>query len=840
MYQSKENSREIAVRKSYSTFLQMTPGGKSVILAGNVLGPIYFSSDARITVDPINAPAISFALEIAIGTGTYISYSNIMQLGSDMKYRGSREDGKETIVTAVQVASNGDIIMVGYWRYETVIGTETYTSDDLGRGFIVRYSYDKNKVVWKIITVSATETSRLDFLSAQVDQFDNLYVFGTAFGSVTIDTLNENMVINSTSTRSRADGDPFVMRVDSNGNVVWLHRFARHFDSSHGETFQDISGRTGTIVLTREGSLFVTFGVRGSIQLVSDGPIEESKDRFLHMHIAKMHMLTGHVVWTKTLMNQLQQSSSWGMAYREDDSTLIIMGSYNSEKDVVIARSNLDQRNDDVVLPKSSILARENVGQSIESPMDPFILVIRDSYCKACPMGHFESDEKCVPCGNNEYQTNPGQYQCEQCPPGTMHNRLGSTSPGDCVPCSPGSSRNVSEHACTPCAFDKYAPRQGMTQCYTCPMGLSTWIEGADGLDHCLILPMMISLIALAVVAVLICTCAFFFMRYKLRRSRTKEKTELEMALLGDGSSHGSTAGSISSHGPQLIIDHSMFELSFSEFSDLNEIASGGSGAVIFTANWQKQKVVLKIWRLSPFQQEEEYGAFESEIRLLSSIRSQYVVNFLGAILELPRVGIALEYCSKGSLYQLLRTESLSWSKRLRILQDVTMGMIFLHSRSIIHRDLKSDNVLIDRNYQAKVSDFGCSKRLDLAAAQQHTKNVGTSVYMAPEVTNGEQYNEKCDVFSFAIILFEVVTLLEPYQGIPKFNIEAQVAKRPDLRPQIPDDAQFIHDHESRDRIGDQMKLVEMMKHCWQHDPDERPSFNDILALFEDLRENVI
>lgn len=830
--------RRIKVRHSYSTFLQMARDGERFYLAGNVAGPMTFSYWAQIIADPLNSPFLAFAASFKAGR----FYELMFQLGSDKPAELDSNTKPETVLTAMQVASNGDIIVVGYWRHEIMVDTESYESSDFARGFIIRYSQKGYGIRWKLLTHSATSTSRLDFLSAHLDQFDNLYVAGTAFGSVTIDTLNaDRSTLNSTSTEARTDGDPFVMRVDTNGNVAWLHRFARSFKSDK-EVYGDLGTRSVSLVVSHKGNLFIAFGVRGSVTPMDGGTVEISDDRLLHMHIAKMKMLTGNIVWTKTFMHQLQQSSVWDVAYREDDDMLFVMGSYNSESDVVIAHEDDEWQRNNVVLQKSSFPAVEITESAIESPMDPFILVIRNSFCQPCPQGHFEVDGQCLPCDLNEYNDQTGAHVCANCPIGTVNNSTGNVHIESCIPCPRGTARSTNDTTCRPCSPNSYAPERGMESCLTCPTSfLILSGDGGDSFAICLISPAIA--FALALVAATVVTLAisiFIFMCCKYRSARANEKTELEMALLGEDSRHGtSSIGSNSSHGLHIAIDHSMFDLSFNEFSNLNEIATGGSGAVIFTADWQKQKVVLKIWRLSPFQQEEEYGAFESEIRLLSSIRSQYVVNFLGAILEIPRVGIVLEYCSKGSLRSLLKRESLPWPRRLKLLHDLAMGMAFLHSRSIVHRDLKSDNVLVDKNYLAKVSDFGCSKRLSLAAAQQHTKYVGTSAYMAPEVTNGEQYNEKCDVFSFSIIMFEVLTLLEPYQGIPRFNIEVQVAKRPDLRPQVPDDVQFIHDHESRDPTGDQDKFISMMKRCWQHDQHERPSFDDILITFEELQENV-
>lgn len=117
------------------------------------------------------------------------------------------------------------------------------------------------------------------------------------------------------------------------------------------------------------------------------------------------------------------------------------------------------------------------------------------------------------------------------------------------------------------------------------------------------------------------------------------------------------------------------------------------------------------------------------------------------------------EFCEKGSLGALLSEEKLNWTMTLRILLDISHGMCFLHSKKIIHRDLKCDNVLVDKNYIAKIADFNIAKLKDTNNSVQ-TRYVGSSYYIAPEVVLGKAYDEKCDVFSFSMIMVSVSTII--------------------------------------------------------------------------------
>ena len=130
---------------------------------------------------------------------------------------------------------------------------------------------------------------------------------------------------------------------------------------------------------------------------------------------------------------------------------------------------------------------------------------------------------------------------------------------------------------------------------------------------------------------------------------------------------------------------------------------------------------------------------------------------------------------------------------------------------------MAGDNVLIDRNGVAKLADFGLARTVSNTKA---TCYVGTSNYMAPEIVNNEFYDEKCDVFSFAIVMFEVLTEdFEPYGG--KVHVEVCVAKNPLFRPNFPDSFQFDNS---------QMQYVQLMTTCWSHLPSQRPVFTDIIA----------
>lgn len=106
------------------------------------------------------------------------------------------------------------------------------------------------------------------------------------------------------------------------------------------------------------------------------------------------------------------------------------------------------------------------------------------------------------------------------------------------------------------------------------------------------------------------------------------------------------------------------------------------------------------------------------------SLRHRNVVNFLGACLVYPRIGIVTEFCEHGSLRILMKSQKLNLHMKYRILTDVASGMAFLHSKNCIHRDLKCDNILVDKYYNCKLTDFGLAKLK--SNNNFNTKHVGT------------------------------------------------------------------------------------------------------------------
>ncbi|KAM1949042.1 hypothetical protein ACFX15_009148 [Malus domestica] len=193
------------------------------------------------------------------------------------------------------------------------------------------------------------------------------------------------------------------------------------------------------------------------------------------------------------------------------------------------------------------------------------------------------------------------------------------------------------------------------------------------------------------------------------------------------------------------------------------KIGSGGFGVVYYGKMKDEKEIAVKVLTSNSYQGKRE---FSNEVTLLSRIHHRHLVQFLGYCQEDGRSMLIYEFMHNGTLKEhlygpLTHEQSINWIKRLEIAEDAAKGIEYLHTGcvpAIIHRDLKSSNILIDKHMRAKVSDFGLSKLEVEGASHVSSKVRGTVGYLDPEYYISQQLTDKSDVYSFGVILLELIS----------------------------------------------------------------------------------
>ncbi|XP_064489266.1 mitogen-activated protein kinase kinase kinase 7-like [Ornithodoros turicata] len=244
---------------------------------------------------------------------------------------------------------------------------------------------------------------------------------------------------------------------------------------------------------------------------------------------------------------------------------------------------------------------------------------------------------------------------------------------------------------------------------------------------------------------------------------------------------------------------------------ELLEVIGKGTFGLVRRGRWKGQDVAVK-----SIESDHEKKAFLVEVRQLSRVCHPNIVKLHGARVHCP-VCLVMEYAEGGSLYNVLHTmkdiqytaaHAISW-----VLQ-CAKGVAYLHNmkpKALVHRDLKPPNLLlVNGGTILKICDFGTA--CDVQTVM--TNNKGSAAWMAPEVFESVNYTEKCDVFSWGIILWEVLTRQKPFEdcGPPAFSImwAVHTGKRPPLIKGCP------------------MSLETLMTRCWLKDPTKRPSMSEV------------
>ncbi|PPR97952.1 hypothetical protein GOBAR_AA22715 [Gossypium barbadense] len=245
---------------------------------------------------------------------------------------------------------------------------------------------------------------------------------------------------------------------------------------------------------------------------------------------------------------------------------------------------------------------------------------------------------------------------------------------------------------------------------------------------------------------------------------------------------------------------------------DLRHVVAHGTYGTVYRATYDNQDVAVKLLDWG----EDGIGAtagiaalrasFRQEVAVWQKLDHPNVSKFVGASMGTSNLRIPSQNASADN-------HSSMPSRACCVVVDLS----YLHSKRIVHRDVKTENMLLDAHRNLKIADFGVA-RVEAQNPRDMTGETGTLGYMAPEVLDGKPYNRICDVYSFGICLWEIYCCDMPYPDLSFVDVSSAVARQ-NLRPEIP-------------RCCPN-SLASIMRKCWDANPKKRPEMDEVVRMLE-------
>lgn len=276
------------------------------------------------------------------------------------------------------------------------------------------------------------------------------------------------------------------------------------------------------------------------------------------------------------------------------------------------------------------------------------------------------------------------------------------------------------------------------------------------------------------------------------------------------------------------ILEYCYKDLQKATYNFTTLIGQGAFGPVYKAQMSTGETVAVKVLATDSKQGEKE---FQTEVMLLGRLHHRNLVNLVGYCAEKNQHMLIYVYMSRGSLASHLyneKLELLNWELRVQVALDVSRGLEYLHDGAVppvIHRDIKSSNILLDQSMRARVADFGLSRE---EMVNKHASNIqGTFGYLDPEYISTRSFTKKSDVYSYGVLLFELIAGRNPLQGLMEYvelaamNTEGKVGWEEIVDPRL--DGKFD--------VQELNEVASLAYKCVNRVPRRRPSMRDIVQV---------
>ncbi|XP_065880143.1 proline-rich receptor-like protein kinase PERK9 [Euphorbia lathyris] len=277
------------------------------------------------------------------------------------------------------------------------------------------------------------------------------------------------------------------------------------------------------------------------------------------------------------------------------------------------------------------------------------------------------------------------------------------------------------------------------------------------------------------------------------------------------------------------------------EFSSQNLLGEGGFGSVYKGCLPDGREVAVKQLKVGGGQGERE---FKAEVEIISRIHHRHLVSLVGYCISDSRRLLVYDYVPNNTLHFHLHGEGrlLDWTSRVKVAAGAARGIAYLHEDChprIIHRDIKSSNILLDNNFEAKVADFGLAKLALDANTHVTTRVMGTFGYMAPEYASSGKLTEKSDVYSYGVVLLELITGRKPVDASRPLGEESLVEwARPLLGYALANeefDSLVDSRMEKNYNENEMFRMIEAAAACVRHLAAKRPRMGQVVRAFDSL-----